>query len=313
MESILRYSAAGFRQDMEELFNRFLSTDKESDSTTSHEISLRFSRFAEVWRQMKFSHVFRLRYNENDLKDFVEQIFLEVLPHLCENYPLERRVCALYLLYCLYVKQPKSRQAIRMNFAHLEQIRALIQKCKQLSQLDVCYVWFKLLSMGAIDMVYVSRLMGPQYMHKCRNIYETQTETDLIIDQFKTSMFSPLMELSHIHERYRTLKDSLADTCPKIDEQCSHVKDNIFDLTKAKVDNLHKQYFNSIIPTVDSEDDGIDYRTDSEDSQQSDIRSKKRRLNEMASGFGQNLTSEVVENQSVNEDEATKEVAIKKP
>ena len=102
---------SGFRQDMEELFSRFL-TPEEEDSTEngetdkSKEISLRFTRFSHFWRQMDFSLVFRYRLQENDLREFIEETYLVVLPNVCSEYPFERRVSALYLLYSLFVKQP---------------------------------------------------------------------------------------------------------------------------------------------------------------------------------------------------------------
>ncbi len=123
-----RYSAAGFRNDMEELFTRFTSPVPLSEEKTPNELSLRFTRFCHFWREMRFSLIFRFRQNERDLREFVDEIFLEVLPHICSEYPLERRVCALYLLYSLFVKQPKISHKIRLNFQYLEQIRDLIKR-----------------------------------------------------------------------------------------------------------------------------------------------------------------------------------------
>jgi hypothetical protein len=151
---------------------------------------LRFTRFCHHWKELNFSFVFGFRQNSRDLREFVDEIYLEVLPNVCSEYPLERRVCALYLLYSLFVKQPIICQKIRINFQYLEQIRELIQKCKQLSQLDVCYVWYKLLSLGAIDLVHVSRLMGPSYIRNSRVTNECLTETDAIIDEFRVCLTS---------------------------------------------------------------------------------------------------------------------------
>ena len=148
-----RYVASGFRQDMEELFSRFIAPEESTEQMTEDmtidekpkKISLRFSRFSSVWRQMNFSLVFRLRLNENDLREFVEEIYLLVLPNVCIEYPYERRVSALYLLYSLFVKQPKNIcQKIRINSLYLDQFRELIQISKQSDQLDVCFVWYKI-------------------------------------------------------------------------------------------------------------------------------------------------------------------------
>ena len=137
---------------------------------------------------MNFSLIFRLRQNENDLREFVDEIYLEVLPFVGSEHAFPRRVFALYLLYSLFVKQPNIRQKIRINFQYLEEIRELIQKCKETEQLDVCFVWYKLLSLGAIDLVHVSRLMGPYFIRNLKVTNERLTETDLIIDNFRVCL-----------------------------------------------------------------------------------------------------------------------------
>ena len=185
-----KYSAAGFRHDMEVLFNRFNTPNDECNGQPLKEISLRFTRFCELWREMNFSLIFRFRQNENDLREFVDEIYLEVLPFVGTEYPFARRVCALYLLYSLFVKQPIICQKIRINFQYLDQIRELIKRCKELEQLDVCFIWYKLLSLGAIDLVHVSRLMGPYFIRNRRSTNEGLTETDLIIDEFRVCLNS---------------------------------------------------------------------------------------------------------------------------
>ena len=182
-----RYVASGFRQDLEELFNRLITPDDNeemSSSETPKQISLRFTRFCGIWRQMNFSLVFRHRHNENDLREFVDEIYLLVLPFVGSEYPLERRVFALYLLYSLFVKQPKSiSQKLRINFSYLQQIRELIQICKQLEQLDVVFVWYKLWSLGAIDVVLVRKRLESNKNNEKKYfpILITKTTNDLLI------------------------------------------------------------------------------------------------------------------------------------
>ena len=183
-----RYSASGFRQDFETLYHRFNTPEPEADGQPPKEMSLRFTRFCEIWREMNFSLIFRFRLNENDLREFVDEIYLEVLPFVASEYPLARRVCALYMLFSLYAKQPIICQKIRINFQYLAQIRELIQRCKQLEQLEIPFLWYKLLSLGAIDLVHVSRLMGPYFIRNMRSTNERLTETDALIDDFKVCL-----------------------------------------------------------------------------------------------------------------------------
>jgi hypothetical protein len=185
-----KYIAAGFRQDMELLFSKFIDNERQNESEPKSEplIRLRFSRFAQIWTQLNFSFIFKARINDNELREFIDEIYLEVLPNCSRDKPFERRVASLYLLYSLFVKQPQNKtiqQRIRINYYYLSEIRELVEKSKQLDQLEVCYIWYKLLSLKAIDFVHVSRLMGPYYIRNSRVTNETETYTDFIINQFK--------------------------------------------------------------------------------------------------------------------------------
>jgi len=155
-----RYIAAGFRQDMELLFSKFIDNDQQNDQQNESEpkteplIRLRFSRFSQIWTQLNFSFIFKARTNDNELREFIDEIYLEVLPNCSRDKPFERRVASLYLLYSLFVKQPQNKaiQKIRINYYYLSEMRELVDKSKQLDQLDVCYIWYKLLSLKAIDL-----------------------------------------------------------------------------------------------------------------------------------------------------------------
>ncbi|CAG2169696.1 unnamed protein product [Oppiella nova] len=323
----VRYIAAGFRQDMEALFSRFMAKedehtidDRTSGDETQSVVSLRFSRFCEIWREMCFSYVFRLRVNENELREFVDEIYLEVLPNVAEDHPLDRRVCALYLLYSLFQKQPKlsdkvrDRQKIRINFSYLEQIRDLIERCKRLEQLDVCYVWYKLLSLGAVHLVHVSRLMGPLYIRNSRVTNETQTKTDFLIDQFQTSLNQPFEELSHIHEKYRAMKEALYDESPQT-KQLDQIQDNMFELSKAKMDNLAKEFTNTAVKTsVDNQMDGEEEDSDGVNQTYDPIGEKRRKLKEKAFGFGIKSKTEVMNETTVghNLNESKTQTKIKR-
>ncbi|XP_054157945.1 uncharacterized protein LOC128956276 [Oppia nitens] len=329
-----RFIAAGFRQDIESLFSRFISGDDGDDRPTNETtisatdagldvkpdpkvVSLRFSRFCQLWRQMNFSYVFSLRQNVNELREFIDEIFVEVLPNVSDDHRLERRVCALYLLYSLYCKQPKmsdnssltstSKQKIRINFSYLEQIRCLIQTCKELEQMDVCYVWYKMLAIGAVHFVHVSRLMGPLYIRNSRVTSETQTKTDFLIDQFKTSLYPPFDELSHIHEKYRTMKEELTDDTPDL-QQLDQIQDNIFELSKAKMDNLVKEFINASTKTssglnVSTRMDAEDDSEDSDESNNVSIGEKRRRLRQKAASFGKSAKTACNENNATNSTE----------
>ncbi|CAG2114923.1 unnamed protein product [Medioppia subpectinata] len=311
-----RYIAAGFRQDMETLFNRFCTSEPPEDTqpvssatdgrngvktetevTAEPVLSLRFTRFCEIWRDMSFSFIFKFRQNDNEMREFVDEMYLEVLPNVAEDHRLERRVCALYLLYSLYSKQPKldgqmaAPQKIRINFAYLQQMRDLIETCKQLDQLDVCYVWYKLVSMGAIHFVHVSRLMGPLFIRNSRVTNETQTKTDFLIDQFQTSLMAPLDELSHIHEKYRAMKEAIVDESPQLEPQfklVDHINDNEFELTKAKMYNLAKEFSNTTVKTSTNTaaNDETEECDELNDKTYDAIGEKRRKLKEKAFGFG---------------------------
>ena len=102
-------------------------------------------------------------------------------------------------------------------------------------------------------------------------------------------------ELSHIHEKYRTIKDNLAEKETQMSKDCDKVGDNIFELFKTKADNLRKEFFcnNLSEQSMPSESQDFD---DFDDRQKTcDIGSKRRRLREKASGFGHKVRQQVME------------------
>jgi hypothetical protein len=102
------------------------------------------------------------RHNENEMHEFIDECFLQVLAQLVnKERPMSHRMAAMYLLYSLYVKQPFDEShrhrfefKIRITLNQLLEIRVFINECKVNNYLDVVYIWYKLLAIKAIHFVY---------------------------------------------------------------------------------------------------------------------------------------------------------------
>lgn len=74
-----KYVAAGFRADLETLLSRFI---------TAEEDPLRFTTFSQIWRDMKFSWVFRGRHSANEVHELIDEMYIIILSYIGEDKPL---------------------------------------------------------------------------------------------------------------------------------------------------------------------------------------------------------------------------------
>ncbi|KAF4525496.1 hypothetical protein B566_EDAN002355 [Ephemera danica] len=68
--------------------------------------TMNFDIFAEVWREMTFSLIFRGRKSDHDMLDLCETLLLAAKTCWLPPNSAERRLLAAYLMYGTYVKQP---------------------------------------------------------------------------------------------------------------------------------------------------------------------------------------------------------------
>lgn len=189
----VKYVAAGFRTDMESLIDRFLNfkqedSQEEGGGGGEKKLCLRFKHFADVWRDSGFSLIFRGRVSENEMQEFIEEMFADLLTQTAPQEPFGRRVAILYMLYSLFVKQPSINSLqvrIRLTFSKYEELKKLVSEAKELEQFDVCFVWYKLLAVGGIEFVAAPRRCGPYYIKNNKITPDHHSATDALLSQFK--------------------------------------------------------------------------------------------------------------------------------
>lgn len=172
---------------------------------------------------------YRGRHNDNEMHEFIDECFLEVLSQLVnKDKSLSHRICSLYLLYALYVKEPLDQSMktrfdvkVRITLDQLKIVREFIEHCKVNQFLDACFVWYKLVAIGLHFVYYRYSSLGPSNTRSV-NYYMFQngsSTTDKLIVDLKKSLEPRLQTLSTYHESYIEFKDKMFDG-----ENSSHEK-----------------------------------------------------------------------------------------
>jgi hypothetical protein len=100
----------------------------------------------------------------------------------------------------------------------------------------------------------------------------------------KASVYPSIDELSDIHEQYRIMKEALVEDKVKHMNTITQVEDNIFELCKAKMDNLSKEYANQLPAqeSTQSLEDGFAEELLEATQDFDDIGSRRRKIKEKA-------------------------------
>ena len=168
-----------------------------------------------------------------------------------KDKPLSHRVCSLYLLYALYMKQPldqsmKSRfdVKVRITLDQLIIIREFVEQCKLKDLKEVCFIWYKLVAIGVHFVNYRYSSLGPSNTRSV-NYYMFQnasSTTDKLIVDLKKSLEPRLQTLGTYHESYIEFKDKMfdgeqnaVDKKPNIISTEAH-NDSSYQLTKLVTD-----------------------------------------------------------------------------
>uniref|UniRef100_A0A8C3QIE6 Small nuclear RNA activating complex polypeptide 1 n=1 Tax=Cyanoderma ruficeps TaxID=181631 RepID=A0A8C3QIE6_9PASS len=215
----------GLKEDCEELLGAFLQAD-----------TVRFERFAELWRERRFHTVFygkmralqRNKLTEKTL-DLAQQYFLP-------PYSFQIRVGALYLLYGLYnaqLCQPK--QKIRIALKDWPEIQKFHLDLLDSQHYDAAYILRRLRLARAFHFTAMPKLLN--YRSKKKN------EEDNFKEEFRdpcnrvNSLITNdvLEELMNIHDHYQKMKCVISADKSQPDKALSLIKDdfvvNLKDIT----------------------------------------------------------------------------------
>lgn len=205
--------AAGTKIDFEKLLAKF--TEKGS---------VRFEEFSAIWRDMKMSLIFAGRQDDQECREFTEEMLRIAVDFWMPPYSFQTRIGALYLLYGLYSKQLfKLKAKIRVTLSQWREALMFLGEIQQQQHLDVEYIFQKLRDIKAFHFVAAVKQLYPLMSSdatydkvtetpggRTRNLIER--EVDLLQDIFQSDTHD---QLSVIHSEYQRLKCELAGPAAK--------------------------------------------------------------------------------------------------
>lgn len=147
----------GFNEDLNLIRNEY-----------SHQSGdLRLQEFLNYWRSSHMDCLFANRFDPRELLETITELNKRLVPILAnKSNDLTSRVVALYLLLCLFVKQPeRMRRKIRLT---CEDALSVTQLCElvqhEYSHDDTKFAWKQLRQLEAIDFVEERIIFGPSLL-----------------------------------------------------------------------------------------------------------------------------------------------------
>ncbi|NWW18549.1 SNPC1 protein, partial [Falcunculus frontatus] len=218
-------SVPGLKEDCEELLGAFQQAD-----------TVRFERFAELWRERRFHTVFygRIRALERNkltkkTLDLAQQYFLP-------PYSFQIRVGALYLLYGLYnaqLCQPK--QKIRIALKDWPEIQKFQQDLLDSQHYDAAYIFRRLRLARAFHFTAMPKLLSYRTKKKIEENYFKEEFKDPSNRVNSLITNDVLEELMNIHDHYQKMKCVISADKSQPDKALSLIKDdfvvNLKDIT----------------------------------------------------------------------------------
>lgn len=205
---------ASLREDCDLLLSNFLSKE-----------SFKFQDFTACWRDMSFCFIFTFKLNQSELREFIEEAFLIALEYVKETNTLEKSIGILYLICSLYTSQPiNPKIQFKLTMEKFLHFRKIFHSCKEKGYTDACYVWMKLISIGAFHFTHRDRPLGPTYLKKIpANLDQNNMQVTPTCFDFTES----IDELRRVHGDYLEMKRQLGTEISSI-RDLDHVNDSVF-------------------------------------------------------------------------------------
>ncbi|NXD34388.1 SNPC1 protein, partial [Copsychus sechellarum] len=215
----------GLQEDCEELLGAFQQAD-----------TVRFERFAELWRERRFHSVFYGRIRALERNKLTKKTLDLAQQYLLPPYSFQIRVGALYLLYGLYntqLCQPK--QKIRIALKDWPEIQKFQQDLLDSQHYDAAYIFRRLRLARAFHFTAMPKLMSKK---KKKNIVENPLKEEFKDPSNRVNSLitnDVLEELMNIHYHYRKMKCVISADKSQPDKALSLIKDdfvvNLKDIT----------------------------------------------------------------------------------
>ncbi|NWI90772.1 SNPC1 protein, partial [Pitta sordida] len=221
----------GLQADCEELLGAFQQAD-----------TVRFERFAELWRERRFHTVFYGRMRALERNKLTKKTLELAQPYFLPPYAFQIRVGALYLLYGLYNTQLcKPKQKIRIALKDWPEIQKFQQDLIDSQHYDAAYIFRALRLARAFHFTAMPKLLNYRTKKKMEE-NEFKEEFKDPSNRVNTLITNDVLEeLMNIHEHYQKMKCAISADKSQPDKALSLIKDD-FVVTLKDITLEHQEW-----------------------------------------------------------------------
>ncbi|XP_074725107.1 snRNA-activating protein complex subunit 1 isoform X1 [Strix uralensis] len=224
-------SVPGLQADCEELLGAFQKAD-----------TVRFERFAELWRERRFHTIFYGRIRALERNKLTKKTLELAQQYFLPPYAFQIRVGALYLLYGLYstqVCQPK--QKIRIALKDWPDIQRFQQDLIDSQHYDAAYIFRTLRLDRAFHFTAMPKLLNyrTKMMIQENEFKEEFKDPSNRVNSLITN--DVLEELMNIHDHYQKMKCVISADKSQPDKALSLIKDE-FVVTLKDITLEHQEW-----------------------------------------------------------------------
>ncbi|XP_051477880.1 snRNA-activating protein complex subunit 1 isoform X2 [Apus apus] len=221
----------GLREDCEELLGAFQKAD-----------TVRFERFAELWRERRFHTVFYGRIRALERNKLTKKTLELAQQYFLPPYAFQIRVGALYLLYGLYSTQLcQPKQKIRIALKDWPEIQRFQQDLIDSQHYDAAYIFRTLRLARAF---HFTAMPKPLNYRTKKKIEENEFKEEFKDPSNRVNSFitnDVLEELMNIHEHYQKMKCVISADKSQPAKALSLIKDE-FVVTLKDITLEHQEW-----------------------------------------------------------------------
>ncbi|NXO51589.1 SNPC1 protein, partial [Aramus guarauna] len=224
-------SVPGLQADCEELLGAFQEAD-----------TVRFERFAELWRERRFHTIFYGRIRALERNKLTKKTLELAQQYFLPPYAFQIRVGALYLLYGLYSTQLcQPKQKIRIALKDWPEIQKFQQDLIDSQHYDAAYIFRTLRLARAFHFTAMPKLLN--YRTK-KKIQENEFKEEFKDPSNRVNSLitnDVLEELMNIHDHYQKMKCLISADKSQPDKALSLIKDE-FVVTLKDITLEHQEW-----------------------------------------------------------------------
>ncbi|XP_042292702.1 snRNA-activating protein complex subunit 1b [Thunnus maccoyii] len=232
------------KSDCEELLSRFQTTE-----------SVRFQQFSDIWREMKFEHIF-YGTMKHEKRTFSRLVLDTAYRYFLPPFSFQIRVGGLYLLYSLFHCQTASpSEQIRLSLKDWEDVKKFEKDAVNAQHFDVTFILRQMMFHKAFHFTAMPTLLAFKKKRKiegsplCEEFMERTSRPQELIN---TEL---LEELSNVHDLYEKMKVSVASSSEQAPSSVNLIRKDLVPQLRGTVVDFYK-WQQKKDETDDDEDSG---------------------------------------------------------